>query len=95
MKAAAERAAELICEWSGAKVVGAVEIGETNSAPGYEVDLEWDMLDNMIGSKLDRTHVKSILGALDIEVRSESKKGMNLMVSAYRSDEGLVVKRIY
>jgi phenylalanyl-tRNA synthetase beta chain len=86
VKAAAERAAELICAWSGAKVVGALELGQTNSAPGYEVDLEWDMLDKMIGSKLDRTHVKSILGALDIEVQSESKEGMNLMVSAYRSD---------
>ena len=86
VNASVERAAELICEWSGAKIVGAVELGETDSAPGYEVDLEWDMLDKVIGSKLDRTHVKSILESLDIEVRSEDKAGMNLMVSAYRSD---------
>jgi len=86
IKVAAERAAELICEWSGATVTGAVELGETGAANGYPVELEWEMLDKMIGSKLERNHVKSILEALDIEVLDESNDSLNLMVPAYRSD---------
>ena len=86
VKAAAERAAELICEWSGAKIIGAVELGKTDHATGCEVDLEWEMLNHMIGAQLDRTHVKSILGALDIEIYSEDEDGMKLLVPAYRSD---------
>ena len=86
VKVAAARAAELICEWSGANVVGALEIGETGYAPGQPVALEWDMLDKMIGSKLDRPHVKSILASLDIEVLSEDEMKMSLEVPAYRSD---------
>lgn len=86
IKVAAERAAELICEWSGATVTGAVELGETGAANGYPVELEWEMLDKMIGSKLERNHVKSILEALDIEILDESNDSLNLMVPAYRSD---------
>ena len=86
IKDAGERAAKLICEWSGGSVVGATELGETGISPGYKVDLEWEMLDKLIGQKLDRTHVMSILKSLDIEVVQESENKLNLMVPAYRSD---------
>ena len=86
IKAAGERAAELICEWSGGKVVGAVELGETGMSSGVSVDLEWEMLDKIIGQKLERTHVLSILKSLDIEVIKENKDKLNLMVPAYRGD---------
>jgi phenylalanyl-tRNA synthetase beta chain len=86
IKAAGERAAELICEWSGGKVVGAVELGETEISPGVAVDLEWEMLDKIIGQKLERTHVMSILKSLDIDVIREDKDKLNLLVPAYRGD---------
>jgi phenylalanyl-tRNA synthetase beta chain len=86
IQAAGERAAELICEWSGGKVVGAIELGETGISLGYQIELEWEMLDKLIGQTLDRTHVMSILKSLDIEVIGKSEGKLNLMVPAYRSD---------
>ena len=86
IQAAGERAAELICEWSGGHVVGAVKLGKSGVAPGYQVELEWEMLDKLVGQKLDRTHVMSILKSLEIEVIQEEEGKLNLLVPAYRSD---------
>jgi phenylalanyl-tRNA synthetase beta chain len=84
--AAAERAAALICEWTGGTVMGAEMIGDACEVMGAAVELEWEMLDRVVGVKLDRDRVKSILDALDIMVASESKDGLKLEVPAYRSD---------
>ena len=83
---AAERAAKLICEWAGGTVMGAEMHGDTEEVKGAAVELEWEMLDRVVGVKLDRNRVKSILEALDIMVTSEDVGGVKLEVPAYRSD---------
>jgi phenylalanyl-tRNA synthetase beta chain len=83
---AANRVASLIQEWAGGEVFGAAQFGNTEVVNGASVDLKWEMLDRVIGVKLDRKRVKSILESLDIIASSENSEGLQLAIPAYRSD---------
>jgi len=84
---ALERAAGLICEWSGGNVVGGyLESKHPGLLSGAQVRLEWNALDRLIGMAIERERVRGILGSLDIVIESESKEGLDLLVPAYRTD---------
>jgi phenylalanyl-tRNA synthetase beta chain len=84
--AAANRVSSLIKEWAGGEVVGAEEIGSSEKTKGASVEIEWEMLDRVIGVELNRDRVKSILASLEIEIAKESAEGVLVEVPAYRSD---------
>ncbi|MAO46315.1 MAG: phenylalanine--tRNA ligase subunit beta [Crocinitomicaceae bacterium] len=86
VKHAASRVAELVMEWAGGEVTGAEFIGSTEDVKGATVEIEWAMLNRVIGAVLDRDRVGSILESLDIEVSSKNDERMVLEVPAYRSD---------
>lgn len=84
---ALERAAALICKWSGGNVVGGYVHAESADLPGdAEVVLEWEALDRLIGVAVERDRVRSILASLDIVIHSETAEALTLNVPAYRTD---------
>lgn len=84
---AMERAAALICAWSGGQVVGGYVHAEGTGLPGdAEIVLEWAALDGLIGMAIERDRVRSILASLDIRITAENPEGLTLQVPAYRSD---------
>lgn len=84
---AMERAAALICAWTGGHVVGGYVHAEGDGLPGdAEVVLEWAALDRLIGVAIERDRVRSILASLDIAIEAETDTALTLHVPAYRSD---------
>ena len=83
---AAKRVAQLIIDWAGGKVFGATHVTNNKKIEGATIALELDMMDRVIGSKLERDRVSSILESLDIEISSKDESTMTLQVPAYRSD---------
>ena len=83
---AAKRVAQLIIDWAGGKVFGATHVTNNKKIEGATIALELDMMDRVIGSKLERDRVSSILESLDIEISSKDESTMILQVPAYRSD---------
>ena len=83
---AANRVVQLIIDWAGGEVFGAEHLASNDNVAGSIVDLEWDMMDKVIGAKLERDRVESILNSLDIEIVSSNEKSAKLNVPAYRSD---------
>ena len=85
MKAAC-RAARLICELAGAKIVGAPQ--ECCAAPFEKnrVDLSWKRMNMLIGKELPVETYKSILESLEFEILSADAAGCTVAVPAYRVD---------
>ena len=83
---AAKRVARLILEWAGGEVVGAMHVVSNDEVKGSEIEFEWESLDKMVGSRLDRDRVASILNSLDIEIISNNSNSIKLLVPAFRSD---------
>lgn len=84
---ALERAAHLICAWSGGRIVGGYLEADSGKCPqGADVFLEWEALDRLIGVAMDRDRVRGILHSLDIAVTGERAEGLALRVPAYRLD---------
>ena len=83
---AAKRVAQLIINWAGGQVFGASHVLRNDRVEGATIELELDMMDRMIGVKLDRQRVRSILESLDIKVSLKDENTMTLQVPAYRSD---------
>lgn len=81
-----ERAVALLVKYAGAEVIGGVSSLITSPPAGAQVELAWAYMDTLVGAKLDRDRVRNILGALDIDVVSESGDGLALRVPAYRRD---------
>ena len=83
---AAQRVAQLIMDWAGGEVFGATHVTSNEKVEGATIKLELDMMDRVIGAKLERDRVSSILESLDIEISSKDESTMTLQVPAYRSD---------
>ena len=82
----ARRAAQLICELSGAKIVGEPQefcAGEFKLA---EVDLEYARMFSLMGKNIGVQTVKDILSYLDYKILSESENGCRVAVPAYYVD---------
>lgn len=84
---ALERAADLICTWSGGHVVGGYLAAESEGLPkGAEVTLEWEALDRLIGVAIERDRVRGICASLDLAIEQETETALHLRVPAYRTD---------
>ena len=83
---ALKQAAMLIKELAGGEI--AMEITDSYPVPmnDFEVDFSFDYADSLIGKKLDRQVMKSIVENLGIKVGSFDEKGMKLSVPPFRVD---------
>jgi phenylalanyl-tRNA synthetase beta chain len=83
---ALQRAAHLLQEWTGCKIVGVKQVNAGELPTGATIDLEWDQLDRLIGVSLDRSAVREICGNLDVLIQEETATSLTLQIPAYRKD---------
>lgn len=82
----ARRAAQLICELSGAKIVGEPQEFCACEFKRAEVDLEYARMFSLMGKNIGVQTVKDILSYLDYQIVSESENGCRVAVPAYYVD---------
>ena len=83
---ALKRATLLIKEIAGGEISSEIVDIYPNEIKHFEVELSYQKLDSLIGEKIERESVKSILTDLEIEVVSETKNGLSLKVPPFRVD---------
>lgn len=83
---AAKRAALLICEIAGGKIVGEPQEFCGKAFAKCEVDLKWERMERLIGKKIGERKIKDILVNLEFEIVKESAEGALVRVPAYRVD---------
>jgi len=81
-----KRAALLIKEIAGGSISSALTDLEDKKAESRSVFLNYERLDSLIGSVIDRDVIKKILPLLDIQIQAENAKGLDLTVPFYRVD---------
>lgn len=83
---ALKRAALLICELTGGKVSSPIADIYPHPVQDFSVPVKYSHVDRLIGKKLDREEIKSILRALEIAVEDENEEGFTAKVKPYRVD---------
>lgn len=83
---ALKRAALLIQEIAGGEISSEIVDIYPNEIKHFELELTYKKLDSLIGEKIEREAVKSILTDLEIEIVSETQNGLSLKVPPFRSD---------
>ena len=83
---ALKRAALLIQEIAGGEISSEIVDIYPNEIKHFEVELTYKKLDSLIGEKIEREAVKSILTDLEIEIVSETQNGLSLKVPPFRAD---------
>jgi phenylalanyl-tRNA synthetase beta chain len=83
---ALKRTALLIQEIAGGEISSEIVDIYPNEIKHFEVELTYKKLDSLIGEKIEREVVKSILTDLEIEIVSETQNGLSLKVPPFRSD---------
>jgi phenylalanyl-tRNA synthetase beta chain len=83
---ALKRAALLIQEIAGGEISSEIVDIYPNEIRHFELELTYKKLDSLIGEKIEREAVKSILTDLEIEVVSETQTGLSLKVPPFRAD---------
>src|SRR5690606_21256782 len=73
-------------EYADAKVKGEITDIYPNPIEDFKVILRYHKLDQLLGERIHREQVKSILESLDIEIHSESNETLEVSVPPYRVD---------
>ena len=81
-----KRAALLIKEIAGGVISSDIVDVYPKPIHDFKINLSYQKLDSLIGEKIEREVVKSILNDLEIKVVSQSEKGLSLEVPLYRAD---------
>ena len=81
-----QRAALFIKEIAGGEISSEIVDVYPNEIKHFELELTYSKLDNLIGEKIERESVKSILSDLEIEIVKESENGLSLRVPPFRVD---------
>ena len=83
---AARRAARLICDLAGARIVGQPQECLGAKFEKATVALDYGRMDRLIGKQLGRDTYKCILESLEFDILDESASGCTVAVPAYRVD---------
>jgi phenylalanyl-tRNA synthetase beta chain len=83
---ALKRAACLIVALAGGVVSSEITDIYPEKLNDFEVSLNYQNVNRLIGSEIPKKTVQSILKSLDIEIKKEHDKGLELSVPAYRVD---------
>jgi len=83
---ALKRAILLMQEVAGGKVSSDIIDIYPNPIANFTIDFSYANCDRLIGEKIDRTTIKNILTALEIEIIEESEIGLQLSVPPFKVD---------
>lgn len=83
---AMKRAAILICELTGAKIVGEIQESYPNEIKRAEVELNFDRMRSLIGKKIENEVFEKLLTYLEFEIVSKLENGAIVSVPSYRVD---------
>lgn len=83
---ALKQAAILCAELAGGKVSMQVKDVYPEPIADFKVDLKFDYVDAIIGKKLGKDTIKSIVESLEMKIEAEDSEGISLLVPPYRSD---------
>lgn len=83
---AARRAALLITQIAGGRIVGKVQEFCPQPFVRNEVELDYCRMTNLIGKDLGAQKIKDILASLDFEILEENQRGCRVAVPGYRVD---------
>src|SRR5690606_4420239 len=83
---ALKRAALLIMELAGGEITSDVEDLYFKKIEDFQVFLNFQKVDKLIGQELPRETIKSILASLEIRVNNMTETGMGLTIPSYRVD---------
>jgi phenylalanyl-tRNA synthetase beta chain len=83
---ALKRAALLMQELAGGKIVSGLTDIQQQPFPHFKVTLRWEQLNKMAGMLIPKEEVKEILELLEILVQSEDSAQLQLEVPPYRTD---------
>ncbi|MRX65968.1 phenylalanine--tRNA ligase subunit beta [Maribacter luteus] len=81
-----KRAALLIKEIAGGDITSDIVDLYPHKKDDYQVFLTFDKIDHLIGQKIPRDTIKSILASLEIKVKNVTESGMGLVIPSYRVD---------
>jgi phenylalanyl-tRNA synthetase beta chain len=83
---ALKRAALLIKEVAGGEISSEIVDVYPNPVADFKVDVTYSGIKRLIGVDLGKERIKSILGALEIRIETETETGLSLLVPPYRVD---------
>ncbi len=83
---ALKRAALLIKEIAGGQISSEIIDVYPDPVKDFEVSVSWSNITKLIGKEIDRNLIKKILTSLEIQIKEENEKGMELTVPPYRVD---------
>ncbi|MBF90638.1 MAG: phenylalanine--tRNA ligase subunit beta [Flavobacteriales bacterium] len=83
---ALKRAALLIQEVAGGSIASEITDLYPNPIQNFEVSLAYNKVDNLIGEKIDREIIQSILTDLEIEIVKSTENGLELSIPPFRAD---------
>lgn len=81
-----KRAALLIQELAGGKIVGPIQDIYPNPVANPTVELSYDKVNSLIGKVIEKETVKSILESLEITIVKETEDTLSLSIPTYRVD---------
>ena len=85
-KYALKRAALLILELAGGKISSEIQEYYPNKEEAFEVVVNYNNINSMIGQEIPKDTIKKILASLDIKVQSETEQILGLKVPSFRVD---------
>lgn len=83
---ALKRAALLIKEIAGGEISSDIIDVYPQPVAHFDVFVGWNRVNSLIGKTLDKSLVKNILKALDIQIKDETSEGLQVAVPPYRVD---------
>jgi phenylalanyl-tRNA synthetase beta chain len=83
---ALKRAANLLAEICGASISSSISDLYPEKINNTSLTLNYDKVDSLIGEKIDRNQITSILKDLDIDVETENDTQIELSIPPYRID---------
>lgn len=83
---ALKRAALLIQELAGGSIASEITDLYPNPVQNFEVSLAYSKVDSLIGEKIDREIIKSILTDLEIKIVKSTGDGLELSIPPFRAD---------
>ena len=83
---AAWRAANLICECAGAKVVGGLQKVYSEDLARKQVELDYDRIESFIGKEIGHSTIERILEYLQYEFLNKREGGATVAVPSYMID---------
>ncbi|MDP2088638.1 MAG: phenylalanine--tRNA ligase subunit beta [Flavobacteriaceae bacterium] len=85
-KYALKRASILIKEICGGKISSEIVEFHPQKAADFQVFLNYENANKLIGQKLPKETIKNIIASLEIKILNENEVGLGLMVPPYRVD---------